>query len=216
MFSNKKDRFQNTNNTTRGGQVWAHQIRMGWQVFKTSSLVALLPAVLVWSWSCISNVSGLGLYLWILSFWAEIKLAISGVFFNGIATISFFKGGVWVMRDAGSFVHNPYVREQVWRTESAFRNLLNADSIFWGLVSFLFFVIVCLVFFRRKGGDMEEEVVMEGQSIAPKKEVARAVKREGASSLEIAPGLPIPKNSETKHFMVLGTTGSGKTNVNAS
>lgn len=111
MFSKKKDRFQNTNNTTRGGQVWAHQIRMGWQVFKTSSLVALMPGLLVWMWKSIGSASGLGVYLWILSFWAEIKLAISSVFFNGIATISFFKGAVWVVRDARSFVHNPYVQE---------------------------------------------------------------------------------------------------------
>ncbi|WP_419605430.1 type IV secretion system DNA-binding domain-containing protein [Thiolapillus sp.] len=43
-----------------------------------------------------------------------------------------------------------------------------------------------------------------------KKEAAEAIERSG-QGLEILPGLPIDEDRETRHFMILGSPGSGKT-----
>lgn len=54
-----------------------------------------------------------------------------------------------------------------------------------------------------------KERVAKGSVEASVAEVAKLVKKDGPSRIELA-GVPIPKKSEAVHFMMLGATGSGK------
>ena len=54
-----------------------------------------------------------------------------------------------------------------------------------------------------------KERVAKGSVAATVAEVAKLVKKDGPSRIELA-GVPIPKKSEAVHFMMLGATGSGK------
>lgn len=54
-----------------------------------------------------------------------------------------------------------------------------------------------------------KERISKGSVEASVAEVAKLVKKDGPSRIELA-GVPIPKKSEAVHFMMLGATGSGK------
>lgn len=66
----------------------------------------------------------------------------------------------------------------------------------------------------RFGKNLKEEQTKEGENkVLTAKEVARLLRvHKIASDLKIG-NMPLVKNTETRHFLVTGGTGSGKTNL---
>ena len=60
-------------NYTRGGQLWAHRMRMFAQVFKISLICSLSFFLLLLVYQTFSNLTPNMLYLFCVSWWAGVK-----------------------------------------------------------------------------------------------------------------------------------------------
>jgi len=75
-----------------------------------------------------------------------------------------------------------------------------------------FVILILLIFFWGKGRGDRQKRHVSGQDILPAKSLKKLIRRKGEASDICLGSLPIIKNSETQHFLITGTTGSGKTN----
>ena len=75
------------------------------------------------------------------------------------------------------------------------------------------FVLIYLVW-SRFGRDVKSEKIKEGSGrILSAKEVSSILKSINKAGHFYVGDMPLVKDSETKHFLVTGSTGSGKTNL---
>lgn len=191
-----------------GGQVWAHRVRMFRQVVRIALLISLLASVSVLAFQ-LSRTDRI--VYW--TFWYRAKAHVMELFHGSVPV----DPEIW-----GQLVRNQSVRaigplapakvlnaterlaSQHWRE---FRNhVLLAGSVF---------VISCsgtLLFFLIRGGLSSRKEIVEGQRIVSARKLAIQLHlSRSASSLRIG-GLPLVRGSETQHTLILGGTGSGKTN----
>lgn len=79
-----------------------------------------------------------------------------------------------------------------------------------GVMAGIFLIIY--VIWSRFGKAAKEKKHLSGHTIKTAKEVAQCLKHKKIASYFHLNGLPLVKDSETKHILVTGSTGSGKTN----
>ena len=83
--------------------------------------------------------------------------------------------------------------------------------VFTSLVMCGIFVLIYLVW-SRFGKAAKEKKHLSGSQIKTPKEVTRYLKKIKKASLFNLGGIPLVKDSESKHILITGSTGSGKTN----
>lgn len=67
-------------------------------------------------------------------------------------------------------------------------------------------------FWIRMGKKTQAKEVLSGFELVEPKELTKRIQKQGASPYHLA-NVPIPQNVEYQHFMITGTTGSGKSNA---
>lgn len=87
---------------------------------------------------------------------------------------------------------------------------VNAIFAFWVMVGS--FTIICTGWVLR-GRSRKEKEILDGTQEVSGERLAGLVKRAKANSDLTLAGVPLIKGSETQHLLVVGTTGSGKTNA---
>ena len=80
-----------------------------------------------------------------------------------------------------------------------------------GILASIFLLI--FVLWSKFGKDVKEEKHISGATIKTAKEVAHYLRSVGKVSPLMIGEMPLVKDSETKHILITGTTGSGKTNL---
>jgi type IV conjugative transfer system coupling protein TraD len=93
------------------------------------------------------------------------------------------------------------------------KDFLKIQLVYTALVMCGIFVLIYLVW-SRFGRDVKSEKIKEGSGrILSAKEVSNILKSIHKASHFCIGAMPLVKDSETKHFLVTGSTGSGKTNL---
>jgi len=72
--------------------------------------------------------------------------------------------------------------------------------------------ILAMILFKFLGGHQRKSKIVKGEELVAVKQLVKQIKKDGKCSELMLGELPIIKNSETNHFFVTGTTGSGKSN----
>ena len=199
------------NNLTRGGQVFAHDVRMLVQVLKTTLLLSSSLSILVFA--LIANFSLFKLYVLMLSGWAEIKLAIGEVFYGNGAVIQLslysFKYQQWQLWSAERFLHLPIVQQlqsQVW-------DMLTSPKFYLQLLLLpALSSLVVLGLFYYKGRKVRQTTHSKGVELVSVKALKRILRSKKLLSRLHLDGAPLVKDRETSHMLIAGTTGAGKSN----
>lgn len=225
--------FQN-NAFTKAGQVFSHEWRMRFQNLKLILMLTCLFFVVgLWigtqvfpvsKWTlvdffCLTYMpTWLKVHLWPLvqgfvSLFYDLSSAGKSTgkdlpFFLGRDVASFKTAfvdsqGRAMIVPSLLFLANPWVLSKILILKKIFLTAFGVAAFGFTGVS---------LFFKYRGNVMQQEVVLRGNKILTPRQARRRIKKEGASALEIAPGIPLLKAAESKHILAMGATGSGKTN----
>ncbi|HVV69616.1 MAG TPA: type IV conjugative transfer system coupling protein TraD [Gammaproteobacteria bacterium] len=193
--------------TTRGGQVILHNLRMIGQV---------LGKVLLWL-SPLGLLASAGWFIYITqadtrhlgSQWLNAQL---NIFFNGKYHVQKFilPDGQATHVYSAQIISAPFVQQAVEELKDALQR-----SLWVGLCVYILVVITTLVLLRRHGDSYTQRKSIKGDYLGSVAEVKKLIQHHHVTSSLIIgkERLPLPQLSELQHFMVHGTTGSGKSTV---
>ena len=204
------------NNFIGGGQVFLHKIRMLRQVVGTTVFVSLLSgAILAWSFNSSSThkVDWDGAITY-----AKAKLAITvHPALSAIAlrpskanVDAYSNDQLWKKRMLASSVVTSNRFLSAWRNATEVMYLLSLQAVGYGIAAgFLVFLL-----WSKFGKNLKDERKNEGSGVVLTViEVGRILRNMGKCSDFKIGKMPLVKDMETRHFLVTGSTGSGKTNL---
>ena len=198
---------QNIKDTTRGGQVFLHNLRMIGQV---------LNKVLAWTlplgffvgaiWFVMitdSDTRYLGKQ-WVS---AQYNIFIHGKHFQQEYTLP---DGKKTTIMSGQIVTAPFIQEGVDRLLAA-----GEHSLWVALIGWLLSIVTALILLRRSGNSYRQNKSIKGDYLGDAIEIKRLIRQQQRESdLVIGKeGLPLPRFSELQHFLAHGTTGCGKSTI---
>jgi type IV conjugative transfer system coupling protein TraD len=223
------DNIFHTDRVTKAGQVFAHEWRMRLQNLRLFVLMSVVFLVLgiygaflmmpVTSYEVFQlyggayvpslvKVKGWPLLKGLLAFGKDV-LEIKGTWKILSLQPSFFTttfmgphGKAVAMKSLDVLTH-PTVLASVQKIH----RIVMSGLLSWGVGFALIWEVL-----RRKAVRLEKEKTIDGIPLASASSMRRQIERLGASSLTIAPRLPLLKSAESSHIMILGATGAGKTN----
>ena len=189
-------------NFTRGGQTTMHAVRMFGQVSKRLILLSFLLYTIVGGFYVQQKTTKYQWYL--LGNYAEglIEIAIQG----NKATHSVKEPtGTVITMATNDFIHHQFLVQQL----NNFYKELHAVLLTSLKVSILF-LIEAIILLRYRGKLQTVNQDIRGALFLDAKHLKKFLKKhKKCSDLNIA-GAPLVKDSETKHILITGTTGSGK------
>ena len=209
------------NNFIGGGQVFLHKIRMFQQVFMRTLWVSLI----------IGTLSALAMYN------QELKETQWQAFYDYRKAIlaDEFDSAINSLRETigkePTYVTYVSIKTKSGKIKTGFdpRDLRNFDifqninrkviQLGWDiLVALGFFTAlsfsVIFILWSRFGKNLKADKIKEGENkILTAKEVRNTLRKMKAMSDLVVGDMPLIKNMETRHFLVSGSTGSGKTNL---
>ena len=209
------------NNFIGGGQVFLHKVRMFWQVFTRMIHIAFLVGIIV-AIAIHSNELG---QLDKQAFYSYRKAVLADDFDNAMNKIrasignkpnhitfvnAKTKAGIWGMKIDPRKV----VRTNVFKEANTVGMLLCQKILIWFIVITLLGFIAIVLVWSKFGRNLKTDKIKDGENkVLTAKEVRKNLNSIGkASDLRIG-DMPLVKDMETRHFMVSGSTGSGKTNL---
>lgn len=195
---------------TRGGQVTMHNVNMIRQVLNVTLIVTLLVGVLgfgIKSWYDYSPYERSAAMAY---YWADFKINFPLVRKEQQRKMTqhyTFEDG------RKQLVYSLDIVNDRWHqtlAEDINGQLIN-NAIFSLWVMLIFFVVACGGWVWR-GTRIKEKKILSGTEEVSAIKLAKLVRRSrSASDLTLAE-VPLIKNSEVQHMLIVGTTGSGKTN----
>ena len=200
-----------------GGQVFLHKVRMLRQVVGTTIFVSLLAGFLL-TWSSTSNQSMKydfdGAYTYV-----KAKIAI--VCHPALSPISIGKkvaanvdayseGKLWKKNMLASSVISSNRFKSAWDGALVVLQSLIIKSLGFGVCA----VILVFIVWSRFGRNLKTERKHEGSGeVLSDKQVRSKLRSMGKCSDFYIGKMPLVKDMETMHFLITGSTGSGKTNL---
>ncbi|MCX4084146.1 type IV secretion system DNA-binding domain-containing protein [Rickettsia hoogstraalii] len=208
--------YQNQNNFTRGSQIFAHQLRM----FGQGSINALIAGVVftvIWLiWRAFQKLSLISLYYFIIERYAQLKLVI-GEHFYPISQIGikfyYIEQKAWIYRNAKEFVHKFWYVTPHSHNINQIKEFLLHSAWQEIIIVFIIGIIISILFFVCHGRKALVKDKIRGADFMEAEFLAKNLKRSNKASKITFAGLPLVKDSERKHLLITGTTGSGKTNM---
>ena len=192
------------NNFIGGGQIFLHKIRMFKQVLLSTLLFSTLLGAAT-SFLCVRNqipkINFNNSYLYIKATTLE----------NFDTLISYKRHPSHISSKSISrqkIIKSPYYKNSFLLS----KNLLSSFLVVGIISSFGYFVTICLIW-SYIGHLLRSDKKLKGKTVLNQQEVARILKQINLESHLCIGSMPLVKNSETKHILVTGSTGSGKTNL---
>ena len=177
------------------------------QVVWATLLVSLLLGVGVGAWRAWTQLP-YGVLSWVHgAYLAEFELSWPYVKQDQVRQTFFYPNGYREEKRSIDILRHPNAA----RAKRVFFAALN-EGVFWGMWTALLSFLSCSLLWIWRGCKNKEKKLLSGVhvvSISSLKKLMRPHGRKGA--LRIA-GIPLAENLETKHMLLSGTTGSGKTN----
>jgi type IV conjugative transfer system coupling protein TraD len=204
MYSEKPDR---TKLFTRGGQITFHNIRMFLQVNKTvlnSYLILLFVLIILSVYLITPKTVVMSAWCWCLSEIYPI-CELLNIKLHAVR-IPVFEKPYYI--SPRLFPRLPYF---VGQAHAIFRY-----SIYGGIIGFLLSTGPAYAFTKwlvKRGVGQGRGKFIRGSQLDSPQRVAKLVKKSGPASDITIDRFPLVKDSETKHFLVHGTTGSGKSQL---
>lgn len=196
---------------TQGGQTQLHKFHMMRQVLGTTIKVGL------WIWL----IAFIGLIL-MTYVWQDFWLALCyGKAYCRIVYFKMFPKGFWdscwlVIRTTDKWkefgdlaiIRNPTIISFVSTfLASLITKLIQALGIAVASITALIF------YWYKRGLRNQKTKVISGSSIVSPRQLAHLLKKQKMNSSLSLGGVPLIKGAETEHTLIVGTTGSGKTNA---
>jgi type IV conjugative transfer system coupling protein TraD len=195
---------------TRGGQVTLHNVNMIRQVLTVTLILTLMVGVggfLAKSWYDYSSFERSAAMAYC---WADFKTnfpLVKNEQKKKMTQHYTFEDG------RKQLVYSLDIVNDKWhqRLVEDINEQLISNAIFSLWVMLVFFVVACCGWAWR-GASIKEKKILSGTEEVPANKLAKLVRRSRlASDLTLA-GVPLIKKSEVQHMLIIGTTGSGKTN----
>jgi type IV secretory pathway TraG/TraD family ATPase VirD4 len=208
------------NNFIGGGQIFLHKVRMFRQVLSGSFSASIIIALIVSGMSYSGSLSKLDIDA-VISYrkaaLANVAGDVVGVFKDaklknrgeGITIDASTKRGIY----ARGVTPQRVMALSVFKSEDQKLQTILADMLTMvGMITALGFVLIFLIW-SKFGISVKSEKKIRGGEILSASTIRKILLRMNlASDIRIGK-LPLVKDSETKHFLVCGGTGSGKTNL---
>ncbi len=193
--------------TTRGGQVFLHNLRMIVQVLKQVLLWTLPIGLLtVFAWFFITTNKE---NRYIGEHWLRAQIHLFFNEKNALQSYALADGSV-VHVTANDIAHAPFVQEAIARLTTMSLQSLLAGGIVW-----LFSITGVLIFLRRSGHAHTQSKSLRGDYLGSVSDVKKLIQQQYRESDLIVgkEALPLPHLAELQHLFVHGTTGTGKSTV---
>jgi len=187
---------------TRGGQVAMHAIRMFGQVSKRLLFL-----------SCILYVAVAGCYIYKKTIWyqwylvgnygcAKLELILQGA--HAMHTVKELNGKS-IKIPARQFINNNFLQQQLTKFYQAI-----VAALYFSLKIAGLFLVTMIVLLSKKGKLQKINQDVRGSLFLEPKELKKLLYQQDRGSDLIIANIPLVKNSETKHILITGTTGVGK------
>jgi len=204
------------NNFIGGGQVFLHKVRMFRQVLRTTVVVSIITGViLAWSFYPQSSkhidIDGAITYAK-----AQIAIrvhpALSAISIGKPrATVDAYSNGkMWQKNMSAYSVINSGLFKNTWNIAINEAQALCLKSLAFGGCAGLIVFIIWSYF----GSNLKTDKKKEGSAeVLTPLQVKLKLQLMGKDSDLCIGNMPLVKDSETRHFLIMGSTGSGKTNL---
>lgn len=195
-------------NITRGGQLQIHQLRMFHQIFNFALLISIIVAGIFFVYQVNRNVPEQQRQYAISYLKAKCLVSITSV--------------IPKMKVTQNVIIDDQVAEvlsvDVLRSKSYFRaynrtfEILISKLQYSLFIMFIAFSSIFGVWFYY-GMSQKKTDVTKGIKLVKPEELAKQIRKEKIASDITIGNLPLIKDAETRHILVTGTTGCGKTNL---
>lgn len=190
------------NNYTRGGQVTMHSLRMFGQVSKRLILIGSVIYLLAIGSNIYRKTTNYQWYLLGSYSCAQIEQALQGN--RAVHTVKELNGKT-VKMPAKQFINNKFLHQQL---------TVFYDAIYDGLISSLKITagstLIIIILLRQRGRLQQIDQGVRGALFLEPQQLKKFLKKQKKCSDLSIGGVPLIKDSETKHILITGTTGSGK------
>ncbi|WP_341790794.1 type IV secretion system DNA-binding domain-containing protein [Rickettsia endosymbiont of Polydrusus tereticollis] len=182
-----------------------------------NALTAGLIFTVVWlMWRTYQKLSLISLYYFIIERYAELKLAI-GEYFYPIDQIGikfyYLEQKAWVYHNAEEFVYKFWHITPYSHNINQFGQFLLHSAWQEGIITFTVGMFTAIIFFMYRGKKAVIQDKIRGADFVEAKTLAKMLYKNKQAANICFSGLPLVKDSERRHVLITGTTGSGKTNM---
>lgn len=197
-----------TSSFTQGGQTELHKFRMLKQVFGTTFKISLGVAVISLVGLC-ALAEPWEAYWNLLVFYKALLRNSLSFLPKGFFDSSWFywqPGKMFELTDY-QLQHNVKLSASALYVQSVVM-----QKLFWSFLIWVLSFVGLSSFWIFRGSQKHQKKILSGTTLVNTKAMVKLIKKKKeASDLHIA-GVPLLKDKETEHFLISGTTGSGKTN----
>ncbi len=187
------------NNFISGGQIFLHKFRMFKQIMFYIILISLF-----WGYM----IAGYYYYKKICKKDLVVGLSYAKVFLVKDVSTYFGKGEKNYDVTKNKILSNIYA----YNCYQKIKTIIVEFLIIGGLIAICLLLLI-FIFWVKFGQLIRKDRLIHGQQILSDKEVAKYLKSKRQASNIMIGKMPLVKDSETKHILVTGATGSGKTNL---
>ncbi|MCZ6903767.1 MAG: type IV secretion system DNA-binding domain-containing protein, partial [Rickettsia endosymbiont of Ixodes persulcatus] len=182
-----------------------------------NALIVGLVFIVSWLiWRVFQKLSLLSLYYFIIERYVQLKLAI-GQHFYPLQQIGikfyYIEHQVWVYCNAEEFVHKFWHVTPHAHSINEFWAFLVHYALQESLIAFTIGIFASFIFFIYRGKQAIIKDKIRGADFIEAKALAKMLYKNNKAANICFSGLPLVQNSERKHILITGTTGSGKTNM---
>lgn len=207
-LKSRRDGLNLTETFTQGGQTQLHKLRMMKQVVGTTLLLSLLFGIGALVFKCVLGFKAYFLYMVRSFYWADFKINLQFLPQQKLPSQFFtFPNG----QTLELYCHDVLKIPELQQAVAIFWQKLQDYSSFALMCSFISFALISL-FWILKGRQRKNKRLIQGSKVLEGRAFTLFTKRASDKTGIEVDCLYLPKGVETKHIMVLGTTGSGKTN----
>ena len=178
------------------------------QVVGTTLAVSFLLGIFSFFFKCCFGFNHYFLYIVRSFYWAEVKINLQFLPNQKLPSQFFmYPDGRILELYCHDIVKNPEFRQAI----QLFWEKLHEYAVF-ALESALISFILIALFWVIKGRQRRVKRLIQGSKVLEGKEFSVFTKKASDEAGITIDSFTLPKGTETKHMMILGTTGSGKTN----
>jgi type IV conjugative transfer system coupling protein TraD len=192
---------------TQGGQIELHKLRMLKQVVSTTFKVSLGIAVISFVGLCALAAP------W-EAYW-NLLCYYKALFRNSLSFLpqGFFDSSWFYWQPGQAFEISDYQLEHnvSYYTSALYVQSIVIKKLFWSLCIWVISLIGLSSFWMVRGSKKHTKQILKGTTLVNHKTMMRLIKRKERSDIWLGQ-TPLIKDKETEHFLISGTTGSGKTN----
>lgn len=195
-------------NFVRGGQLHIHNLRMIKQVVSVGLMFSFLIGGSVFAWKAWNSIPTYILRQYVSSYQAEFTLPFKSDSMRHKFMVSWPHEYSTQDVRAIDIVHHPYTHNMRSYVDSTLKN-----QVLSSLQTTAICLILLMLFWGLKGRSSLKSKRLRGQRLVSSFLLKWMIKVRRKASHFTIEKLPLIKDSETKHILAVGTTGSGKTNL---